>query len=609
MIDFRLYRAAFAPAVAAVVVLLFALTAPPDPLPTGVTPAEFDGNAATGLAHQIVAMAPDRTPGSDGDAKVADFVAQRFGHVDSGEVSDQSFSGEFDGNGVDMRNVILTLPGDSPRTVVLMAPRDSGSGPGAASSAASTGMLLQLVNQLRTQSHNKTLVFVSTDGSSAGAAGAREFAQNYPQRDEIDDVIDLWQPGFANPRPPFVLESSAGPQSPPAQLARTAEHVLSDQTTHKQDAEGMLGALANLAVPSGLGETAVLIRSGLESVGVSSAGERPLPASEDQLANLSSSTMSDFGRTALLLTAAIDASTVPLDHGPSTYVPMAGNLVPGWTLALLALALLLPTALAAGDGIRRGLGTHASPGWALAWAGSRAVPLLAGLFFFYLLSLVGLVARPTFPFDPNLYGVGPGQVIVMVLCAGITGGTYYAIRGWRVPGVLSRQAAVPALGAVSTVAAFLAWLANPFLGLLVVPTAHVWVTCARRRGALPWPAVAGAALVSLLPLIATIDHVSGQLALGGSAPWLLLLMVSGGQIGFATMFSLSLVIGGLLGVLALALRRRVPPRPRSSAPPPAASLDREKSIPEPEPVGRPADGLDTSPITSREEHDDLRTDG
>ena len=63
-----------------------------------------------------------------------------------------------------MRNVILTLPGNSARTVVVMAPRDSAGGPGAASSAAATGMLLQLVNQLRTQSHNKTLVFVSTDG-------------------------------------------------------------------------------------------------------------------------------------------------------------------------------------------------------------------------------------------------------------------------------------------------------------------------------------------------------------------------------------------------------------------------------------------------------------
>ncbi len=626
MIDFRIYRAGFVPALAAVVVLLFALTAPPDPLPTAVAPAEFDGKAATRLARQVVEMAPDRAPGSEGDARIADFVAQRFGQVDGGEVSDQQFTGEFDGNGVDMRNVILTLPGDSPRTLVLMAPRDSGSGPGAASSAAATGMLLQLVNQLRTQSHTKTLVFVSTDGSSAGAAGAREFARNYSQREEIDAVIDLWQPGYANPRPPFVLESSAGSQSPPGQLARTAEHVLSQQTPHKQGGEGSLGALADLAVPSGLGETAVLIESGLEAVGLSSAGERPLPASSDQTSNLSPTTMGQFGTTALLLAAAIDASTQPLVHGPSTYVPMAGSLVPGWTLALLALTLLLPAALAAADGIRRAYPrrrrrvspeapsptslTHSSPGWAIAWAGSRAIPLLAGLFFFYLLSLIGLVARPAFPFDPNLYGVGAGQVIVMLLCALVIGGTYYAIRGWRVPAALSRRAAVPALGAVSTVAAFGAWLANPFLGLLVVPTAHVWLTCARRRGLAPWPLVVAAAVGSLIPLIATVDHVSGQLALGASAPWLLLLMVSGGQIGFGTMLSLSLVVGGLLGLLALSLRRRVPPPPRPAAPSPDRPVDREADPgSETAPAGPSVEALDTSPITFRDEDDDLRDDG
>ncbi len=337
--------------------------------------------------------------------------------------------------------------------------------------------------------------------------------------------------------------------------------------------------------------------------------------------------MGQFGTTALVLVAAIDASTEPLDHGPSTYVPLAGSLVPGWTLALLALTLLLPAALAAADGIRRtylqrhqpapGRNapsptslTQSSLGWAVAWAGSRAVPLLAALFFFYLLSLIGLVARPAFPFDPNLYGVGAGQVIVMLLCALVIGGTYYAIRGWRVPAALSRRAAVPALGAVSTVAAFLAWLANPFLGLLVVPTAHVWLACARRRGPLPWPLVAAAALVSLIPLIATVDHMSGQLALGASAPWLLLLMVSGGQIGFGTMFSLSLVVGGLLGVLALSLRRRVPRRPRPAAPSPGGPVDREAHpVPESAPAGPSVEALDTSPITFRDEDDDLREDG
>ena len=565
MIDFRLYRAAFLPALAAVVVLLFALTAPPDPLPTAVAPAEFDGQAATRIARQIVNTAPARAPGSPGDARIADLVESRFRNVDGGEVSDERFTGESAGSAVDMRNVILTLPGDSPRTLVLMAPHDAAGDPGAASSAAATGMLLELLNQLRTQNHTKTLVFVSTDGSTAGAAGAREFAQAYPQRDQIDAVIDLWQPGYAKPRPPFVLESSTGSDSPPAQLARTAEHVLSDQTAHKQGAQGTLGALAGLALPSGLGEPAVLIASGLDAVGLSSAGQRPLPASSDQLANLSPQTMSDFGRTALLIATAIDAAPSSLEHGPGTYVPMAGNLVPGWTLALLALALLLPPALAAADGIARAVRGHRGIGRGIAWAVSRALPPLAGLVFIYLLAALGLVASPAFPFDPNLFGVGPGQLIVMLLCALVIGSSYYALRGWRVPAGLPSQVAVPAIGLVSTVAVLLAWLANPYVGLLLVPTAHVWVLCARRGGS-PWWLAAGAACVSLLPFAAAVGHVSGELALGSSAPWLLLLMVTGGQIGFGTTFSLCLVLAGLLGVVAVSIRpgaqrRRPPGRP------------------------------------------------
>jgi hypothetical protein len=85
-------------------------------------------------------------------------------------------------------------------------------------------------------------------------------------------------------------------------------------------------------------------------------------------------------------------------------------------------------------------------------------------------------------------------------------------------------------------------------------------------------------------------------------------MVSGGQIGFGTMFSLSLVLGGLLGVLALSVRRRIPPRERPPGPAPSGPPDRDL-VPEPEPVGLSSERLDTLPITSREEDDDLRNDG
>jgi len=549
-IDFRVYRAGFFPALAAVVVLLFALQAPPPPLPPVVAPAEFDQAAAAKLARQIVDVGPARTPGSSDDAAVAELVERRFRAVSEGEVATQSFTS----NGKDLRNVILTLPGESSHSVVVLAARDSSSGPGAASSAAATATLLELVDQLRTSRHTKTLVFVSTDGASDGATGARQFADQLPQAHAIDGAIVVWQPGSSAPHQPFLMDDSDGPQSPSAQLVRTAERALTDQAGSKPRGEGLFGELTQLALPAGLGEQAVLIQHGIDAIGLSSAGERPLAVSADQLEDLSPATLGDIGRTALLLVATLDGAPTPPEHGPDAYLNLGGNLIPAWTLALLALCLLLPAALAALDGLRRAARSRSGAGWALAWAASRAAPPFVALLFLYLLALIGIVARPAFPFDPNRFGVGAGQIIVMAILALIVLAGYYGIRGWRVPAALPSSAAAPALGVVTALAVLLAWLTNPYLPLLLVPAAHVWLLAARKRGASSLPLATGAAVLSLLPILAAVDHLAGRVDLGSDAPWELILMVADGQIPLGSLAALCLLVGGLIGTVALAGR-------------------------------------------------------
>jgi hypothetical protein len=434
-----------------------------------------------------------------------------------------------------------------------MAARDSASGPGAASSAAATATLLELARELGSSSHTKTLILVSTDGGSEGALGAREFAANFPQRDLIDAAIVLRQPGASNPRQPSLLETSDGPQSASSGLVRTAERALSDQAATGPQREGIFSELAQLALPSGLDEAAVLIPRGIDAIGLSSAGERALPPADDQPDDLSTSTLGDFGRTALLLTATLDAAPAPPGHGPDSYVTLSGSLVPGWTLALLALALLLPAGLAAVDGLARASRRHRRIGWALGWSTSRSLPPLAALLLLYLLGAIGIVARPRFPFDPGRFGAGPGEIVaITVLCAVVLGG-YYAIRAWRVPRGLPTDAAVPALGLTSAAAVLLAWLANPFLALLLVPAAHVWLLDARRQGPLPWPAVLGCGALSLAPLGAALADLVERLNLGAGAPWQLLPMVGDGQIGFGALLALSLLAGSAIGVVAVAL--------------------------------------------------------
>jgi hypothetical protein len=553
-INFRVYRAAFAPALAALVVLLFSLQGRPGPLPTVVASAEFDEQAAARIDRQIVRTAPARTPGGEGDQAIADLVAERFASVDEGQVAEQTFEHSFEGDEHELRNLILTLPGESARSVVVLAARDSAGGPGAASSAAATAALLELVDNLRTSRHTKTLVFVSTAGGSDGAVGAREFADRYPGRDLIDGAVVLWQPGAANPREPSLLDTSDGAQSPSAQLVRTAERVLREQTGRRPQLEGIFGELARLAFPSGLSEQAVLIERGIDAVGLSSAGERPLPVEDDQPDDLSATTLGDMGRTALLLVATLDGAAAPPEHGPAAYLTLSGNLIPGWTLGLLGLTLLLPAALAALDAIGRAFGGGAQPGPALAWSASRSLPLLAALFFLYLLALTGIVARPGFPFDPNRFEVGAGEILTVILLATAIGAGYYAIRGWHVPAALSRELVAAALGLVSAFAILLAWLANPYLGLLLVPAAHVWLLQARRMGAFSWALTLGGIALALLPVTAAILHVTGRLDLGPGAPWDLILMVGDGQIGFITMLALCLLTGCLVGLATLAIR-------------------------------------------------------
>ena len=203
-----------------------------------------------------------------------------------------------------------------------------------------------------------------------------------------------------------------------------------------------------------------------------------------------------------------------------------------------------------GHAFRRG----APVGRALVWSASRSVPLLAALLLLYLLAVTGIVARPDFPFDPGRFRVGATEILTMALLAIVVGAGYYRIQGWRVPAELPSALAAPALGVVAALAVLIVWLANPYLALLLVPAAHVWVLDARRTGALPWPLALGAIALALLPVAAAVLEVAGSLDLGPGAPWHFLLMVGDGQIGFGEMLALCLLGGSLVGLVALALQ-------------------------------------------------------
>jgi hypothetical protein len=549
MVNFRLYRIAFAPTLLAVVALMFSLQGAPSALEPARPPAAFDPAGAMVTAREIVAVAPSRPAGSEGDAAVADLVAERFATVRAGSVSEQDVSATIDGAAVMLRNIILTLPGESREAIVVLAGRDSPEGPGAASSAAATAALVELAATLGVTSHRKTYVLASTSGGTAGAGAARDVVEALDPA-SVEAVLVISQPGAATPRPPFVIATSTGPSRTAAQLEATAAQAVEAQAQLAAPRAGPPSQLARLALPAGLGAQAPLIEAGFDAIAISSAGERPLDPAGDDIDDLSREVLGDFGRAATSTVEAIDLAGARLERGPQPYVEVGDNLVPGWSLALLGLALLCPALVAAVDAAARSLRRSEPLGSALAWAGSLALPALGGLGALYLLALVGLVPRPAFPFDPGQYEIGVRAAVAILLVGGVTAASAILSRGSRRPARLPRSSLIAAVGVIAVAAGAVAWLANPYLGLLVVPAAHVWLVAgvAPGRGRVALAAVAAGA--SLLPLAFALAEVASELDLGASAPWTLMIMVADGQIGFLVALSLCLLAGALAGTVA-----------------------------------------------------------
>ena len=130
MINLRLYRASLLLVPIAVIAAMFSLQSVPGGrgAPSGAD--SFDGISSAALARQLARQNPNPRPGSDADGRMADAVETAFGQVGAAEVSEQNFKGSFNGNDVDLRNVIAVLPGSSNDQVVVMAGRDAASGPG-----------------------------------------------------------------------------------------------------------------------------------------------------------------------------------------------------------------------------------------------------------------------------------------------------------------------------------------------------------------------------------------------------------------------------------------------------------------------------------------------
>lgn len=554
VLDFRLYRAAFLPALGALIIAMFSLESRPEPVLSQLAPDSFDARRAAATVREIMQASPEREPGSAGDHAVAGFVAERFGAVGAGRVSVQRFDGRYGGRDAELQNVVLVLPGQSDRRVVVMAHRDATSPAESVGSAAATAALIEMAGNFGGARHRKTLVLVSSAGGAAGAAGARRFAERFPRGGEVEAAVVLDQPAARDIQPPMLVPWSAGPQSTSIQLVQSAKTAIRQEVGRDPGTEGILGHFLRLALPFAWHEQGALIAGGIDAVTLTSTGSGPPPVGEAGDEWLSVERLGQFGRATLSLALAIDASVQPLQHGPDAYVPVAGNLLPGWSLALLGIAFLLPAAFVAVDGVARARRRRQPVLRWIGWVGLAAAPFATALAVVYLLSLIGWIPRPVFPYHPARVPLDASAAMALATLAAIIVLGLLLVRPFAAAHRrgLAGEGAVAALSLVLCATVLAAWVVNPYLALLLVPAAHLWLLAVLPglRVAL-WMQAAAIVAGLALPLLA-FAYAADRLGVGWEMTWHALLMTTGGHIGLWPALLACLFAGSFVAALAIA---------------------------------------------------------
>jgi len=559
LVDLRIYRAAFIPVAVALVTVMFSIQDRPAPLTTALAPDVFDSKGAYETTREIVRRAPDRRPGSDGDAAIAHLVEGRLQSLPGFETKRDEFTAEVDGKNVSATNVIGTVSGPSQRQVVLMAPRDAAGRPGA-SSAADTAILLELAKVIAGVRHSKTMVFVSTDAATADSAGVRHFAADYPDRGKVDAALVIDDIAAATAKRPFLIPWAGDDKRGSLQLVRTAEVALQRELSSDVGSYSLPGQFIRLAWPLTLRQQGPLVTEDIDALTLSAGGEVPRGTGPDPIEDVSRLRAAHFGRASLTTLLALDS--LETESSPPSSLALGRKLIPGWAISLLGFALLAPVLIAALDGFARARRRSLPVGRWMRWTLAASVPFLvlfASAFVFELLDWLPATASEAIspPSRPTFAEAAPALCALALLFAVAWLVLRPAAMGpERVHGEDTYEEAV-AVAMVLSFGLLLLWLANPFAMLLMVPAAHLCLLFALpgSRGR-PGLVVATVLATLLLPVLALLYYGS-RFDLGLDISRYALLLVTGGGSLWNVILT-SVIAGSLLSLVAVAMSRREP---------------------------------------------------
>jgi hypothetical protein len=567
MIEPRVYRAAFVPALLALVLTMFSLQSRPRPLPQGLAAdVLFDGRVAALESARIAEREPDRRPGRPGNLRTAERVEEL---LDARGFPKPELQ-RFEHAGKELVNVIARRAGQLRRQIVIVAARDAAVVPEATGSAADTAALVELARVFAGRPSRKTLVLASVDGSTLGEVGTTQLLSELPAPEMVDGIIVMSDLASPTRRGPFVQAWSNDSSRAGIGLQRTVSESISQELEFDPGTSGELGQLARLSFPIGIGPQGVLLDQGYDVVRISGSGELP-PEGNGPVESIDEDTIGALGRATLRTFTALDMGPRP-DHGPESYVTAASQVMPGWVLSLLAGTLLLPALVAAVDAFARVRRRRIDVLPWLRWLGGWTAPFLAGYAVAELLALAGATPSPppapvppdVLPVDGAAVGVLTGVAVAMALSLVLA--RWLAAR--PDPRLATPEGPGPAVAValVLGVTSLLLWVANPYAGLMVVPAAHLWLLALLLKGPPRRVRALLLALGALPALLVTIYYLFALSMDPVAGAWYLLLLVTGHTVAPGTAFVGCAMLGTLCAAAELAYRQPVAPAEEESPP-------------------------------------------
>lgn len=494
------YAASTALVVAVLGLVFLTISLPTTILEVSTEPTFFDARRAHRTAYQLAEQERRegrRVVGSPGAKAAAEWVAQA---LDSLRIpyEKSEFQVRLGDQDQTLRNIAVILPGQSREAVLVSAPRDprlssdrseqsselEGRPPLDLAGASGTAVLLDLVQVFAARPHEKTLIFLSSEGGSFAGPGLDHFLQTDPRGEDVKTILSVQELGREGREE--IEASVTGPDTAtPGWYVRLAADTFSTIGVRLR-LPGLDQQIAAYALRLDEGEQVAGLRRGRAALLLRDSSD----------SEVTSRGLATQGPALERLVLSLD-SGLQIPQGPDAALVLpSGRYLTTRALDILGLLMLLPSAVMAVIWLAI---TRLRPEAWLRYLRnlvSFVLPLLAALGLCWLAAVAGLLPRFAHQAPPVASSATrPDGLMVLVLGIGALG-LFFVSRHYlgylrpREPLVMAEMSKL-SLGLLVLLAGLaLLMTFSPFSLLTAVTAAWVWplATCFAepRPWTMPW---------------------------------------------------------------------------------------------------------------------------